>query len=125
MNEKEKCHLQLWSAVGLTFLWLTVGLTFFGLILLTLRIDNIDEQLKDVPKRVCHVEEGTQKIELCGLKNNNSVCNFLSYDYNYYDTEPICEDDVVIYTGSRMVAYYGTGIKTCLLKSEKEVCEVV
>lgn len=86
-------------------------------------LDDIEEQLENIPKRVCHIEEEIEWVEL-GI---DSTIEERTFDYN---ATIICEGDVEIghYEGLQEQIIWFTeedSYTKCLIKTKKEVCEVI
>jgi len=78
-----------------------------------------------MPKQVCHNEFETKKIELMGTINYIGLHDCY---YNFNEVEIICEDgiDITIYGGMMArVCNSNEENKICLIKTKKEVCEIV
>lgn len=120
-------------------LFLLFVLIIFLLVFLTIEVINLEIRISKLPKRVCHNETETTKIEIlpflsCGNKSvqDNSIYwrqnppqNCRVYRYEAPEgADYKCEDGITVYPYSRQVINYGKEVKVCLSTTTKEVCEI-
>lgn len=115
--------------MGLICLFILVAIAYS-------RINYIENQLKDVPKRVCHTEESVDKLEFrpiscytdTNLKETNCVSELVHF--SPLVNEIVCEKDIAIHRGEFSIKAYFNDIqnmsttRVCLLITAKQVCEI-
>lgn len=106
----------------------------------SIRVENkfgeIEQQLEDMPKRVCEMEEGSvRKVEWPYVGEGKTA--FGGKSINAYwvgrDEEVVCEEGITIdYKSTNphvesmayLLIYKGNESKTCLIKTVEEKCEI-
>lgn len=102
------------------FIILCIGLIFFQGITHNNKIKALREEINSMPHWECHDETNTEKVIL-------EKWNHLEYPYT---TEITCEGEVSVKgyesLDQRIIWVYGEDIgKTCIIKTTKEVCEII
>jgi len=90
------------------------------------QIHELKNELKNMPKKVCHTEEKITKVELdtyCYSFNYITGEACVNLGYYFGDNEIICEEGVEIYLGEAFNFERNT-TKICLVKTKEEICEI-
>jgi hypothetical protein len=91
------------------------------------RLDLIEIQLKSIPKRVCHIEEHTEQVNItsfCLISGNQTIW-WLKNPYYLSDSQTFkCVDGVKHYEYFNILVNYDCEPKLCLITTQKEVCEI-
>lgn len=97
-------------------------LIFGGIAYNTLKIDNIENQIADMPQRVCYEEENTFKITLEGHTDEK----YFNFYKNSDNLEYVCEEGVEISKNNKYILVnHATTERTCIFIEKREVCEIV
>ena len=106
--------------------WLMVVGILFGMIIFnTYSVDNLRNDLKSVPREVCHIEESVRKVELRPVKllelSNYAVKDFVVIEDNEKAT---CVGNVHMDSWWNWYENWGNETATCLITTSKEICEI-
>ena len=98
--------------VILLFLWCFCGILGLKVYMLDNRLDKIDEELSNFPRKICHIEEETKKIELYGYNSGQKWYYFVTDE-----EEIVCESDV-----NYLRFYHGEVFEVNNPTDENKVC---
>jgi hypothetical protein len=118
MKEKEKVYWWRFSIVCAFLLLIGYYVIFIKIIY---RFNQIEETLKDIPQKECHLEERLEKVI---LEPYDYGISEYGYDYNKGHRLIECEEGLY-YMPGRIVNFNETHSKWCVIYIEEEICNIV
>ena len=90
------------------------------------KYNDLNSKIDKLPKRVCHFEENVEKINFSAC--NEYSCSFPTTMDFPEGSEIICENEIYVSsykdTSIPFIRTISRELKTCLIKTKKEICEI-
>ena len=98
--------------------------------ILAIQTWKLETELNKLPKRVCHTETKTERMDIEPYCKPDEKC-YTFLGRQYYISRDIsrdenidCEEGISIYSSLRKLVNWGNETKVCLIKTSKEICEI-